>query len=283
MKNIIAFWLLKFERKIKRFKLKFKNSDSWFVGAIGSGLKMILNKNDPADRAFYLKEFDNALVTFIKKYVKKGDVAIDCGAQKGYVSLHLAKAAGVSGKIYAFEPDSRSLKILKKNAKINKINNIYTSANALGEKNEKVKFYLSSQLGWSTRYPNKAASETIIKKTKVNFIPLDYFYEKEKTKIKEKNLSFIKIDCEGSEEKILKGMKQILKKYSPVLWIEINSSALVEAGSSRRSIISILKKYKYKTYLPKYEWDWRQMPKVALKTLKKMPKSNLFDIVAFKK
>jgi hypothetical protein len=45
-------------------------------------------------------------------------------------------------------------------------------------------------------------------------------------------LSFIKLDAEGSEPILLKGMRGLLSAAKPVLFMEVNYDSLAAAGSS---------------------------------------------------
>jgi len=49
--------------------------------------------------------------------IKEGDVVIDIGANVGVYTIFLSKLVGKTGKVYAFEPDPRSISILKHKTK----------------------------------------------------------------------------------------------------------------------------------------------------------------------
>ena len=58
--------------------------------------------------------------------IKPGAKVADVGAHKGYMAMHLAKAVGASGKVYAVDLDAYKLGILKDNAKERGFENIET-------------------------------------------------------------------------------------------------------------------------------------------------------------
>ena len=62
------------------------------------------------------------------------DILIDIGANIGFYSI---LSSGRFGQIYSFEPNDRNFKLLKKNIKKNKLNNIQVLNFGLGEKEEK--------------------------------------------------------------------------------------------------------------------------------------------------
>ena len=48
--------------------------------------------------------YEQSLQQWLQQYVQPGAVCLDVGAAKGYFSLLMAKLAGPSGYVYAFEP-----------------------------------------------------------------------------------------------------------------------------------------------------------------------------------
>ena len=106
----------------ERFRLRWVfKQPSWY--RIGNGLVMYLDPSDYMDRLFYLGSYDRILLQMIRDRVRKGDLCVDVGAQKGYVALQLSKQVGKSGLVMAFEPDSRARKHLDANLARNKAAN----------------------------------------------------------------------------------------------------------------------------------------------------------------
>lgn len=59
-----------------------------------------------------------------------GDIFIDVGCFRGYLSLKASKIVGPNGLVYSFDPVDSSVDILKKQIQINKIQNIRSFASA---------------------------------------------------------------------------------------------------------------------------------------------------------
>src|SRR6266568_3077417 len=76
---------------------------------------MHIDPEDWADRAFYLGSYEPHLVALIRAIVRKGDVCLDVGAQKGFMTLHMASAVGPGGRLISFEPDPRAMRALREN------------------------------------------------------------------------------------------------------------------------------------------------------------------------
>ena len=60
------------------------------------------------------------MVDFFKKFIKKGDLVIDIGANVGDTTVLMALAAGKPGLTLGFEPNPYVFKILEKNTILNK-------------------------------------------------------------------------------------------------------------------------------------------------------------------
>lgn len=58
--------------------------------------------------------------------VRLGDIVADVGCHEGYLSMRLAEAVGVNGKVYAVDVREDRLKTLKKNARERKLLQIQT-------------------------------------------------------------------------------------------------------------------------------------------------------------
>jgi FkbM family methyltransferase len=212
--------------------------------------EMELDPEDPFDLRYQTRNFNRELVIALRQLLRNGDTVIDAGAQKGYVTLHAAMILGKSGKIISFEPDPRSFAILKRNCIRNHADNVELLPIALGDRKAVRSLKLSSQLGWTSFYPNKWNSHTTISAQDVSVERMDEAIAERFTKDSLDRLSFVKIDCEGSETEVVRGMSAILSRKSPLLWIEINIASLITANSSEQSLLKELSDRGYDAYLP---------------------------------
>lgn len=148
----------------------------------------------------------------IKSSNIKNKIVIDIGANVGVFSIF----AAISGakKIYAFEPVSKTFEILKKNIKINNLEDkIIVINEGLGEK-EKEEYIKFNFAGDGTATVNKNLKKKNEKnKVKIKITTLDNFVKQNKIP----KVDFIKIDVEGYEENVLLGAKETIKKWKPIL------------------------------------------------------------------
>ena len=211
------------------------NAKANFV--IIQGHKMYLDPKDSLDLSLH-GYYEKLETEFVKREVKKGDVVIDIGANIGYYSLILAKIVGDKGKVFAFEPAPDNYSLLKKNIEINDYKNVVLENLAISDKNGNIELYLSQEsMGWHRIYPSKYCGENHIK---VKTITLDDYFRDISFKDK---ISFVKMDVEGAELGILRGMASILKNNKKLtLLVEFVPQYIRESGSNPQELLDILKK-----------------------------------------
>ena len=64
-----------------------------------------------------------------------------------------------------------------------------------------------------------------------------------------KKLDVIKIDVDGFDFKVLKGSENLIKKFKPKIFVELNDVQLRINGNSVEDILNFMKKYDYKGIL----------------------------------
>lgn len=130
--------------------------------------------------------------------IKEGDNVIDVGAQIGLFSMYASRLAK-NGRIFAFEPDSKNLKMLQKNFILNYIKNVIIEKCAVSNKNGTKKLFISNGGKTSRHSFYKDYVEQVVKSVRTKTISLKKVLEKNKIK----KVNFLKLDCEGAEYEIL--------------------------------------------------------------------------------
>lgn len=172
---------------------------------------------------------------------KKDVVVIDVGSNVGSFLDFVIKNLKIK-KVYAFEPSNLAFKKLK-----NKFNqkNIILENCALSNKNGVKKFYeykLTSQSSFYKLTSKKNPFNEINRIYKIKTFKLDnYPY------LKEKKIDICKIDIQGEELNVLKGMrKHLFKKTIRLIKIEITLRNDYDNNQNKfLDIINFLKKYDY--------------------------------------
>ena len=249
------------------------------------GFTMVTDPEDPFDAKFNARSFAPELVLALRQLLRRGDWVVDAGAQKGYITLHAASLVGKSGRVFAFEPDPRSRKILERNCILNSMTNVKIISSALGDSPAMRMLKLSSQLGWTSFYPNERNNHTTIGEQEIHVSTMDAEIQTALNGVCETTLAFVKIDCEGSEPEILRGMNNLLAEFSPVIWVEINTASLRVAGSSEQEVLEILRAQRYRSYLPRVALAQRGLRVLSLSAYSGNPADDshrVFDVIAIR-
>jgi FkbM family methyltransferase len=175
---------------------------------------------------FYVRQIlDNDL--------KIDDVFVDVGANIGIYAVPYAKKVK---RIIAFEPDPESAKLLLQSIQLNDVDNIELRQKVVGSTRQKVWYYLSSVPMTS----GMSVANEILGELEVETTDLD------SELLHESKVDWLLIDVEGSEVGVLRGAKQLLKRYSPKIILECNkenitiaSNILAEEGYQIRNIYGI--------------------------------------------
>jgi len=183
---------------------------------------------------------DSFEVELMKRFLKKGDTAIDVGANAGIYTQVMAHSVGDEGRIYAFEPSPKTYKILERN--LAKFSNTILSNSAVGSSNGTANFYVTYQSGLSGL--GDTGRGTVLHTENVPLIRLDdYLKEKQIRKV-----DFLKIDVEGFEGDVLRGAENLLRQCSPVIMVELDKKNFAAHGFSRKEVFYFMSNLGYEAY-----------------------------------
>jgi len=186
------------------------------------------------------QSYESFTSLLIKNFAKKSDYFIDVGAHYGYFSL-LAKEANKDIKIKAIEPIKENYHILSTNLlPITSKENIINLAISNEKCQKEFHKSLASDNCGFLENPNAETVEKFI----VDVENLDNLFS---TKIDGSIL--VKVDTEGNELDVLKGMKKLLMKIEDIKFIlEINPKMLILAKSSPEIIFDFLNENNFSIY-----------------------------------
>jgi len=208
--------------------------------------KLYIDSNDEGLAPFLIKwgEYEKNEIRVFKRIVKDGMTVIDVGANVGYYTLLASKLVGLKGRVYSFEPDPYNFTLLKKNVEINKCENVYIFNMAVSEKTGIVKLYRDSK-----NYGAHSLIKHVVKNPRdyisVGAVSLDDFF-----KGFESPIDVIKIDVQGSEGKVLRGMERIIRANKNLkMHIEFWPWALEKAGEPPKDFLITIRNYGFNIFL----------------------------------
>ncbi|MGH8963436.1 MAG: FkbM family methyltransferase [Jatrophihabitantaceae bacterium] len=151
------------------------------------------------------------------RVLKPGMVAVDVGANYGYYTILMARCVGRTGKVVSFEPNPELVALMRKSlflSGIRKIHEIHEEAE-YSTTGEKVRFGIPRQERWMNA--QVVADEQPFEGTVIDVptVRLD--------DVLPEKVDFIKIDAEGGEREIWRGMsKTIANNPQLQIFLEFN-------------------------------------------------------------
>ena len=196
------------------------------------GISMIVSTQDMAisKPILWLGEYEQGVTQVLLKFLQEDTNFLDVGANIGYFSLIASKKCSL-GKVFSFEPDPTNYDLLKSNIALNSLNNIRPYNLALSDRDENLYF---SSMGFDQNLGARfTAKETATltqhslpqakAPTQIKAVAFDQFLLNEK-------INIIKIDVEGFELNVLRGMKEMLSQQHPLIITEFAPSNLKDIG-----------------------------------------------------
>ena len=216
MINYFKLWFAR--RKARRYFNEYPIEINSFDLPIEGKVEFAIWKN-PLLRPM---EIHQENVSFYKKFIQKGSLVIDIGANIGDTTVPMAIAAGKEGLTLAFDPNPHVFKVLEKNSCLNKDKtNIVPLPFAITESDEYF-YYTSSEASFSNGGISRELSDyhgSFTLKEKVKGINLENYLRTNYTEWLPK-LSFIKVDAEGYDKIILKTISNLIEEYKPAIVAE---------------------------------------------------------------
>ncbi len=179
---------------------------------------------------------------FVLQMVSDGDTVLDIGANVGWYSIQLAKKFK-NAVIHAFEPIPQTFLILEKNIKLNDVKNITLHQLALGAQAGQTNFYYFQGGSAVASRVNLLDHKTAIK-VECEISTLDLFVEN----LDLSKVDFIKCDVEGSELDLIKGGRQTIDKFSPIIYIELFHGWCERFGYVPNDVLRFLKDLDYQCF-----------------------------------
>lgn len=193
------------------------------------------------------RQHHREMLPLLSRYIGSDSVVIDVGAHAGQFAKLFAGIAR-HGKVYAFEPGTYTLAILRRVVKWRRIANIIIVPFGLSDEPGGADLALpvkkSGSLGFglahiSTRQ-NLALDKT--EQTRplaidhIRLTTLDDFAKSEGLQ----RIDFIKADIEGWEIRMLRGARQCLERFRPVVMLEVVETHLARAETNADEAWQIL-------------------------------------------
>ena len=147
----------------------------------------------------------------LSEYLEEGMNIVDVGANIGYYTLIEADMVRDSGIVKGIEPTESSFKKLEKNCRLNNLENVKLLNKAVGSKQEVVSLNKrnSPNLNRVSNNSNGAQIEQNALDELIDFNP-----------------DLVRMDVQGYELEILKGMEETMNSEDLILFLEVHPSKI---------------------------------------------------------
>lgn len=229
----LFLWLMKYKvlRKIQTIS-----------SPITGNFKINLDTKNFIDSCiYYTGDYEPYLKIHYKKLIKPNDVVLDVGANIGFHSLYFAELTGSSGKVISFEPIPINFKAFQNNIELNNFPQIIANNIALGNENRFIDIHLDidDQNPGAFNLLALGIKNYTIKCEKgddfLNTLSID-------------KVNFIKIDVEGYEYEVMKGLKSTITKYRPIINFEYDKVYQSKKNDDESNIFKFLSAMNYAFY-----------------------------------
>jgi FkbM family methyltransferase len=171
-------------------------------------------------------------------------VAIDVGANIGNHSLFLAD---LFARVIAFEPNPLARSLLEINIELNGIENVEVRPVGLSDQNGTATLEFDPRNLGAASSTELRGTAAIARRTTIDLVIGDEAIESSEA------VAFIKVDVEGAEEAVLKGLERTMRTHAPIVMIEQWPEVIDEQTGSSPSF-ALLQRLGYKA------WEIKRRP-----------------------
>lgn len=232
-----------FKGKFKLFSFLLKHNLLKIIKTIDQPItgnfKMHLNTKNYIDSCiYYMGDYEPNLKIHYKKLINPGDTVLDIGANIGFHSLYFAELTGKTGKVISFEPIEVNFNAFKANLRLNNFPQISANNIALGNENKAIDIHIDSE------QQNPGAFNLLadgIKNCTIKCEKGDDFLKN----LGVEKVNFMKIDVEGYEYEVLKGLKNTIAQSRPIINFEYDRNYQLKTNEDPSSIFNFLSQMDY--------------------------------------
>jgi FkbM family methyltransferase len=179
------------------------------------------------------------LISAVYPYVSRDSIIFDIGANIGYFTFLLAERLNFNGSAYLFEPVPHLAELCKTTFRDVPFDvTVFDFGLSDRDKEEDIFIAGNGNLGWNTLVSQKATSD--MTKVRIRLKPFD-------TCGIDVTPSLIKVDVEGAEYKVFRGMIGSLRKWHPlpVVLCEVAWGRAHPAWEDEMSVFTEMKRIGY--------------------------------------
>lgn len=203
---------------------------------------------------------DPPLCRALLEPLQPGDTFLDIGSHVGYLSLLALQEVGPSGRVFAFEPNPETFRILTLNALINRAGHLHALNCALSDRSGTATFHVNETAeGMSSLHDGRDETRPDYRDLRPIQVMTATLDELDALDLFDK-VRVVKIDVEGFEMNVIRGGLGFFQRHRPeVVVFEVNNSIPGQPAGADRPIRDLLHGLGYDAYLIR---PWPETPQI---------------------
>jgi FkbM family methyltransferase len=203
-----------------------------------NGFRINLDLKQMIDsRIYYTGAWEPESVAALKELLRPGMVALDVGAQVGYLTLVMASEVGPQGRVFALEPSSWAHERLIQNLELNEMSWVQADRLAAGAEPER-----NVAMTLPCGYPLDGHDSS--QEQAVDVTTLDEYLGGNSVE----RLDLVKTDTDGMEPNVVAGGHETLTRFKPAVLFEVHPDRLASNGSSPAALFEAFDALGYRLY-----------------------------------
>lgn len=189
------------------------------------GMRIVTSWNDYPSAILGYNE--SALLRWLNANIHAGETWLDIGAHYGYTAMAMGRMVSARGRVFTFEPTPSTAGCVSRTVSLNKLAQVTVVPMALGYPSELELKRIATTRGMSDSTLKNGSDYVAIFVTS-----FDWLWPR----ICEGNpcIHGIKIDVQGMEIEVVRGMARSLKEWRPKLALEVHE------GVNRETLLALL-------------------------------------------
>lgn len=182
-------------------------------------LRLSVQVRDDLSRYWYYwgyEHYERGTIRLLRMLLRNTRCFFDVGANVGYFSLFAARVLDGRGEVHAFEPWAECYADLARNAEQNRLSNLHLVRAALADEDCMTKLFIPGDREWTTASFSADFARSNTFETVASMRFESYCRARDLALV-----DLVKIDVEGAELRVLRGMGQLLNAWRPNLIVEV--------------------------------------------------------------
>uniref|UniRef100_A0AAU2VGM4 FkbM family methyltransferase n=1 Tax=Streptomyces sp. NBC_00003 TaxID=2903608 RepID=A0AAU2VGM4_9ACTN len=211
-----------------------------------SGARFAVDTTDLIQRFLYLfGAWEPHMTGWLQSRLRPGDVFVDVGANIGVFAVLGSRLVGSAGRVVAIEASPTFHRRVLQHAALNQCDNIRAVNTAVSDEHKTLTFVLASSrnMGANSIVPYDGPAESTFE---MEASPLPELLQPDEAA----RARVIKIDVEGAEGGVVRGLAPLLDQLRPdaEIAVEVTPDRMAQLGDSVDELLETMHKHGFHTY-----------------------------------